>query len=281
MAIRILTDSAADYEPHEIKERELICLPLSITFGDETFQDGFDLSKDEFYRRLLTREHFPKTSQAPLGEYIPHFEAARDAGDDIICIMLSGGLSGTVQSARMAAEMVDYDGIHIIDSLTAVTGQRMLVDTAVQRAREGKSAAEIVEEILDMRGRMTIYAMINTMDYLLMGGRVSKVQATLGGALNIKPIIHVNAEGGLDVPAKAMGQSRAFKILLDYMDKFPRDEAYPIYYPFSHNDANLQKFLEYLREKKPGIDTTHCYNLGPTIGTHIGDACFGFTYVRK
>lgn len=281
MAIRILTDSSADYEPHEIKERGIICLPLSITFGDETFKDGFDLSKEEFYRRLLTREHFPKTSQAPPGDYIPEFEAARDAGDEILCILLSSALSGTVQSAQMAKEMVGYDGVHIVDSLTAVTGLRMMVDTAVARVAEGKQVQEIIDEVLDMRSRMTIYAMINTMDYLLMGGRVSKVQATLGGALNIKPVIHVNREGGLDVPAKAMGQNRAMKTLLDFMDKNPRDEKYPIYYPFSFDDSNLQKFLEFLREKKPGIDTSHCYNLGPTIGTHIGDECFGFTYIKK
>ena len=281
MAIRILTDSAADYEPQELAEKGILMVPLGIAFGDESFLDGVNLSKEEFYRRLLTREHFPQTSQPSPAAFLTHFEAAREAGDQLVAILLSSGLSGTYNSACLAQEMCEYDGIHVIDSLSAVTGMRMMVDTALQRAAEGRTAQEIEDEVIDMRSRMTIYAVVDTLEYLRMGGRVSKAQATLAGALNVKPMIFVNpAGGGLDVPNKALGMKRAMAAMLNYMKTIPRDTAYPVFFPFALNPENAKAFIAIAKEHFPEIDESLCFNLGPTIGTHIGDNAFGFTYVR-
>ena len=281
MAIRILTDSAADYEPQELAEKHIAMVPIGIAFGDESFQDGYDLSKEEFYKRLLTREHFPKTAQPSPNEFLTHFEAAKEAGDQLIAILLSSGLSGTYHSACLAQEMCEYDGIFVIDSLSAVTGMRLMVDTALLRVAEGKSAEEIVAEVIDMRSRMTIYAGMDTLEYLRMGGRISKTQASLAGALNVKPILSVNpVDGTLDVPNKALGMKRAMGILMDYMKKIPRDPTYPVYFPFSLSPENVKSFIALAKQQYPDIDETLYFNLGPTIGSHIGDNAFGFTYVR-
>jgi len=281
MAIRILTDSAADYEPHELAEKGILMVPIGIAFGDDSFQDGYNLSKEEFYRRLLTKEHFPKTAQPSPNEFLTHFEAAKEAGDQLVAILLSSGLSGTYHSACLAQEICEYDGIYVIDSLSAVTGMRMMVDTALLRVAEGKSAEEIQDEVLDMRSRMVIFAGMDTLEYLRMGGRISKTQASLAGALNVKPVISVNPVGGtLDVPNKALGLKRAIGVLLDYMKKIPRDPAYPVYFPYSLDPKNVISFIAKAKELYPEIDETQYYNLGPTVGSHIGDNAFGFTFVR-
>ena len=281
MAIRILTDSSADYEPQELAGKGILMVPIGVAFGDEAFQDGYNLSKEEFYRRLLTRKHFPKTAQPSPAEFLTYFEAAKEAGDQLVAILLSSGLSGTYHSACVAKEMCDYADIHVIDSRSAVTGIRMMVDTALARVAEGRSAQQIEDEIVDMRSRMTIYAGMDTLEYLRMGGRISKTQASLAGALNVKPVLSVNpVDGTLDVPNKALGLKRAMGILLDYMKKIPRDSSYPIYFPFSLNPENVKSFIALAKQQYPDIDENLFFNLGPTIGSHIGDNAFGFTYVR-
>ena len=138
MAIKILTDSTSDIMPQEARERGLALVPLRVAFGEELFRDNMDITHQEFYAKLAQSEALPTTSQPTPDDFLPFFEAARDNGDQLICILLSGGLSGTVQSATIAKDIADYDGIYVVDSCQAVIGLRLLVDLACVLREEGK-----------------------------------------------------------------------------------------------------------------------------------------------
>lgn len=132
MGIRIITDSAADYSQAEIERRKIKCLPMAITFGTETYLDGEELSKEEFYEKLVAGEYFPQTSQPSPASMVDAFEEAKEAGDAVIVILIASVLSGTYQTAHLAKEMAEYEDVYIIDSQTATLGMRILVDRAVQ-----------------------------------------------------------------------------------------------------------------------------------------------------
>ena len=147
MAIRILTDSTSDIQPKEAQQRDLMLVPLRVNFADGGYRDSVDITHEEFYEKLTASEKLPTTSQPTPEDFLACFEQAKEQGDTLICILLSGGLSGTVQSAQIAKELCDYENIHIVDSRQATAGIRVLVDLASLLIQEGKSAAEIVAEL--------------------------------------------------------------------------------------------------------------------------------------
>ena len=282
MALRILTDSSADMEPEEFMARDVICVPLSVTFGDEIFHDGFEISKDEFYRLLVTRDVHPQTSQPSPEEFLREFLKAKEAGDDIIAIVLASGLSGTIQSATIAKDMADYDRITVVDSLTVATGLRMLLDIAVGMRDDGASAEDIAAMVKQVQPRIRIYAVVDTLEYLYRGGRLNKATATVGGLVNVKPLICVENEAGkVNLIGIGVGKERAAKKLVSIIEADEKDPAFPIYFPYSHDRKNVDALIETLDPEHKYLDNKHCYNLGPTIGTHIGAAAFGITYVVK
>lgn len=281
MKIHILTDSSADFEQEELIQKDIICVPLTITFGNESFLDGAELAKDDFYTRLLKRETFPTTAQPSPEAFLEHFKKAKENGDAVICILLSSGLSGTVQSATIAKGMIDYDQIYVIDSLTATTAIRLLVDIACGLREEGRDAASLAQEITALVARAKIIAMIDTLEYLHRGGRLTKTQAKMGSLVNLKPIITLNSQGKIDVIDKCLGFSRAIKSIQKLFEKHPYDERYPVYLPFAHDKTNGLKLVSEAEKKWPVVDAKHLYNIGPTIGTHTGAGAFGFAYIEK
>ncbi|MBO4929307.1 MAG: DegV family protein, partial [Clostridia bacterium] len=202
--VRIVTDSAADFSPAELEQKKIICIPLKVLFGGEEYEENINLSKDQFYEKLLASEGFPKTSQAAPAVLAGLFEDAKAAGDEIIYVTLSSALSGTWQSAMFIKEDMGYDKAFVVDSRNATGGQRMLVEHAVRLRDQGKCAAEIVAEVEALRERIVLYACINTLEYLYRGGRISHLSYALGTLAQIKPIIHVDHMGRVDIPAKAM-----------------------------------------------------------------------------
>ena len=168
MAIRIITDSAADYSAQEIERRNLICIPMSVSFGEENYKDGVDLTKDEFFEKLTSEKVFPKTAQPAPTDFLSHFEAAKAAGDTVIAILVSSALSGTLQTAMLAKDMAEYDNIHIFDSKNATLGMRILVDRAVMMRERGNTAEEILAELEILRDRVRVYAGLDTLEYFDM-----------------------------------------------------------------------------------------------------------------
>lgn len=277
--IRILLDSTADFSLEELKARKITMVPLNVSFGEESLQDIVELEINEFYQRLINGGVHPKTSLPSPAAFLEKFEEAQQAGDELICILLSGGLSGTVQSAINAREMLGYEGIHIIDSKTTAAAIRILVEHAEKRIGEGVSAKEIVEELEELKGRTRIFAAVDTLEYLYKGGRLSKTAATIGSMASLKPVITLNQQGVLEVPGKCLGRTKAMNFLMDALKKHPQDKKYPLYTVYTVCAENVEKLQEQLT--KAAYDYTGPIQVGPTIGTHVGPGLFGVIYIEE
>lgn len=277
--IRILVDSAADFSKEEMKEKGIYLVPLQVNFREEQYLDGVDLERDEFYAKLVSGTDFPKTSQPSPQEFLDVFEKAKEQGEELICILLSSALSGTYQSAQLARSMVDYDKIYLVDSLSAIVAIRILCDTALEMAEQGKTAQEIVAELEELKGKIHLFAAVDTLEYLARGGRISKAAAAIGDMANLKPIITVSREGKVEVIGKGLGINRTLSFLQKKMTSAQIDERYPVYSLFSYGDENCVKLEQKL--EKSGCKLHSRKQIGPAIGTHIGPEAFGVGFVEK
>ena len=277
-----MTDSAADYTPQELKEKKIICVPLSVSFGTETFYDRTDIDTDAFYNRLMEGNVLPKTSQPSPDQYLVYFEQARKNGDDIICVTISSALSGTYQCASIAKEMADYDNIYIIDSLTATVPQRIIVDFIRSMIDKGHPALEIIGAVEVFKSRVKVLAMVDTLEYLYKGGRLTAAQAFIGDALNMKPLITVTEDGKVSAFGKAMGKCRAYKTLLAKLEENPPDENIPVVFLYSYDEENCIEFKKKFANKFPHLKYEEKFvNIGSAVGAHIGPGAVAVAYVEK
>ena len=279
--VRIITDSAADFEPAELEKLNITCIPLSVRFGDEEYQENINLSKARFYELLLFSSALPKTSQASPQILLDHFEDAKEAGDEAVYITISSGISGTYQTACMTRDMSEYDGAYVLDSRNATGGQRQLVEYACKLRDQGCTAAEIVEQVGALRDRVVLYACIDTLEYLYKGGRISQTAYTLGSLAQIKPIIRVDEQGGIAVPSKAMGMRKGMDLLCKRVQAQIPDPEFPLYVMFTNNRAVAENLAAKLRPLGYEIPDSHIIGVGAAIGAHVGpDAC-GVVYIEK
>ena len=279
--VRIITDSAADFQPEELKKKNIICIPLTVMFGDEEYQENINLGKDQFYELLLSHAELPKTSQASPQVLLDLFEDAVKAGDEAVYITISSGISGTYQTALSTASMVEGEGCFVMDSLNATGGQRLLVEYAVKLRDEGKSAAEIIRAVESIRGKIVLYACIDTLEYLYKGGRISRTAYTLGSMAQIKPIIRVDEEGGIEVPAKAMGMRKGMDMLCKKTEQFPADGNFPFYVMYTNQKSVAEKLAEKFRAMGIEVPDDRIIQVGAAIGAHVGPNACGFVYVGQ
>ncbi len=277
--IKILIDSSADLTPAEIKAKDVTMIPIQITINDKSYLDGIDLDHDTFYDLLTNSEEFPKTSQPSPQEFLDAFEKAKANGDELICILLSSALSGTFQSAQLAKNIVGYDKIYLIDSLSAVSAIRILCDKALEMIQDGANSQQIITALNELKGRIKIFAALNTLDYLSKGGRISKAAATIGELTKIKPIITVNDEGKVEIAGKRLGINKSISYIKEKIDSFTIDQDYPIYSLYSFGEENLNKLQQKLIENN--YELADAIQVGPTIGAHLGPEAFGICFVTK
>lgn len=277
--IRLIVDSSADYSKAELESKQLTLVSLTISLDDQNYLDGVDITRDQLYEWLIESKGFPKTSQPSPEDFLKHFKAAKAAGDDVICILLSSALSGTCQSAHLAKDMVDYDKIHIVDSLSATHLIRFLANKACSMRDAGNTAEEIVDAVEDLKGRTKVIAAVDTLEYLCRGGRVSRAAATIGNLANLKPIITVNPEGEVAVLAKCVGKNKSMSYIVSAMQEYELDEAYPIYSIYSYGVENCIS-LE-ARVVSAGYTLHSRKQVGATIGCHVGPGAFGVLFVHK
>jgi len=279
--IRIVTDSAADFEPWELEQLNITCIPLSVRFGEADYQENVNLTKDLFYELLLSSEDAPKTSQAAPQTLLDLFEDAAKQGEAVIYITLSSALSGTYQSAVMARNLTDSPLCHVVDCRNATGGQRMLVEYAVRLRNEGKTAARIVEAVGDLRSRIDLFACIDTLEYLYKGGRISHAVYKLGTMASIKPIITVEPDGSIGIPAKAMGMKKGMDYLCKQAQQRPADPDFPFYVMYTNNRTVAEALVSRLETVGIPVSTERIIQVGAAIGSHVGpDAC-GLVYVTK
>ncbi|MBQ7886746.1 MAG: DegV family protein [Clostridia bacterium] len=278
--IRIITDSAADFSAGELRTHSLTAIPLQIVFGSDTYEDGVTLTPEIFWTRIMSGEN-PKTSQPTPDAFLSVFEEAKAAGDSVVCVLLSSGLSGTVQSATLAKSMADYDEIYIVDSLQAATAEKLLVMRACQLRDENKlSAAEIAAELERFSKRIRLYGCLDTLDYLARGGRIPQAAASLGSLVQLKVLITISPEGKVGLAGKGMGLHRASAGVLKLIQQHKIDENYPVMPLYTYNPDNCRSFIKKLNQAGIACKDDELNPVGATIGTHVGPGVFGLVFVE-
>lgn len=279
MAIQIIVDSTADFSAMEIEKRKITCIPMNVSFGEEQYVDGIDLTKEEFFEKLVSSDVFPKTSQPSPAKFAEVFEAAKEAGDEVIAILVSGTLSGTVQSALIAKNMTEHEGVYIVDSNTVTLGIRLLVDRAVRMRDQGKSASEICKALEELKDRVRIYAGLDTLEYLQKGGRISKTAASIGRLAGIKPIVTIDDSGKVIMCGKQRGNKNVSRQILKYIEEDQPDENYPVYFLYSADKKNCISLIQFLQKSGWDFGKVKTREIGPTVGSHIGPGAFGIVYI--
>ena len=279
MAIRFLTDSTADILPQEAAARGLAVVPLKTIFGETSYRDGFDVDHETFYKLLGESKQLPTTSQPTPEDFLPHFEAAKEAGDELICVMLSAGISGTYQSACIAKDICDYDKIYVIDSTMAVMGMRMMLDLGEKMRAEGAAAAEIVAELERIKSKIRLYFIVDTLEYLHKGGRVSTAVTIVGGMLKMKPVLTLS-EGVLGVKGKGVGVKGSLNVVEELVGQPELDERVGVYYGYSEKDSLCRKLMERM-DGKFSVPTAGNFSIGAAIGTHTGPGVAAVVYLEK
>lgn len=277
--VRILVDSASDYSIAEAKEKGIFLVPIEITLAGNTYIEGKNLGRDEFYELLAKTKEFPKTAQPSPQTFLDYFLKVKEAGDELVCILLSSTLSGTFQSAVLAKQMAEYDKIYLVDSLSATYPIKVLADYAFKLAAEGLPGAQIAEEAKKLQPRTRFAAAIDTLDYLQRGGRIGKAAALVGGLAKLKPIITLSPEGTLEVLGKCLGRNKAISFLIHHLKEQKLNPAFPLYSIYTYGNTNSDLFEKRLTAE--GFVIQGRFQVGSTIGAHIGPEAFGIVYVTE
>ena len=268
MKTRIIVDSTADLVP-EFKERVHI-VPLTLRFGDEEYIDGVTIDHKTFYEKLIESDVLPTTSQATPDAFMKEFQKAKEADEEAVVITLASNFSGTYQSAMIAAE--EYDNIYVVDSTSAAMGSAILIEIALRLLDEGKPAKEIAEVLEIEKENIVVVALVDTLEYLKKGGRISKAVAFAGGVLNIKPVLSV-VNGEINMLGKARGSKMGNNLLVQEIDKAGGiDFSKPVLLGYSGiSDALLLKYIEDSRHLWEGnLKEVRYTTVGSVIGTHSG-----------
>jgi len=278
--IQIITDSTCDLSPELVQKLGIHVIPLSVCFGDETYIDGVTIDKETFFAKLEQAEKLPTTSQPNPAAILDCMEPLLKQGDEIVGIFLSSKLSGTFQSATIAADMADSDRIHLVDSLNATFGLGLLVMIAARARDEGKSAAEIVALVEDAKSRLRLIAFVDTLKYLQMGGRISAATAVVGSLLGINPLISI-IDGAVESIGKARGRKGAYRHLKTLFEQETMDESFPVFFGATNDPAAMQELEAALTPcfAHP-VDVFHS-EIGSAIGTHAGPGAAGIAYIAK
>ena len=279
MKTRIIVDSTADLMP-AIKERVHI-VPLTLRFGEEEFIDGVTIDHKRFYEKLVECDVLPVTSQATPHAFAKEYEKAAKAGECAVVITISSKLSGTYQSAMIAAE--DYENIYVVDSGTGAMGGGILTELALKLLDEGMDAKSITEKLEEEKKKIIIVALVDTLEYLQKGGRVSKTVAFAGSVLNIKPVLSV-IDGEISLLGKARGSKMGNNLLVQEIDKAGGiDFEKPLLLGYSGlSDALLLKYIEDSRHIWEGnLDEVRYTTVGSVIGTHVGPGAVVVAFYKK
>ena len=281
MSVRIITDSVSDMSP--VEHPALRVLPLSVTFGTDVYMDGVDIDHQRFYEMLVERDELPKTGQVNPYAFSQAIAEAREAGDEAVIITVGAKLSGTNQSARTALAEAPGGDVFVVDSNNVTLGERVLVEYALRLVDEGRGAAQIAAAVEAVRDRVVVIGLLETLEYLVRGGRLSAAAGAVGTLLNVKPV--VAAEDGLIVQlGKARGSKNGRNLLNQKVEKAGGiDFSMPLALGYTGlSDAVLKKYIEDSAALWAGHTEGELpiHTIGATIGTHVGPGAVAVAFFR-
>ena len=267
MKVRIVIDSTADTTA-AVREKCTV-VPLTIHFGEEDFVDGVTMTHHDFYKKLVEGKGLPTTSQPTPAAFEDVYRKEVEAGNEVVCITIASKLSGTYQSATIAAEEFP-DKVFVVDSRTAAIGSGILAEYALELADKGMGGEQILNELIEMRKKIRLYFMVDTLEYLKKGGRLSSTVALVGGLLNIKPILHVDEAGEIKMLSSARGMKKAFSVLTELSSgNGGPDFTKPVMLAYTgESDENLRKYME--ENTQLWAPDTRKTIVGSAIGVHVG-----------
>ena len=269
--VLVVTDSGSDM-PLALRNRYgIVVVPLSITFGNESFLDGVDITPEEFMRRLRSAQELPKTSQPASAQFAEVFRDAIDRGMDVVCVNISSGLSGTFNSARIAAEEFDASRVRVVDSRAATMQFGWIVIEAARAAQAGGDIDAVEAAAKSAIGRANCFAVLQTLDYVYKGGRIGRASHMVGSALGIKPIL--NFIDGLLTPVERV---RTWKKALARATELAANAGNVTDVAVLHADnrADAEATAEKLQAIFPDANIIVDW-VGPTIGTYAGPGAIG------
>ena len=281
MALRILVDSTFDFTPEQLELTGIEVVRLHVNFGGEDFVDGVDITPEGFYERLIESDALPTTSQAAPADFAEAFERLTANGDEVVCLTISSKLSGTYQSAMIAA--ADFEGrVRVVDTLNVALGAQILARYALRLALGGRGMNEVADELERVKGRVHIIALLDTLEYLKRGGRISAAAAAVGGVFSIKPVITIR-DGAVAVIGKARGSKNGENLLSQLIEKHGVDFTMPYVLGYTGlSDALLQKYkadsallwVGYAKDLPVSI-------VGSVVGTHAGPGAIAVAFFGK
>ncbi|HRF70018.1 MAG TPA: DegV family protein [Candidatus Pelethenecus sp.] len=281
--IKIVVDSASDIDLKEAEQFGITLMPMQIMFGEDEYLDGVNLSHKEFFEKLIESDELPKTSQINSFRFEEKFEELTQNGDEVIAIVISSKLSGTYNCAKTAAK--SFNGkVHVVDSLNACIGERILCEYAIQLVNEGKlSAVQIVEELNNKKRKIQLLAVLDTLKYLKKGGRISSVVAFTGTLLSIKPVISIT-NGEVKMAGKARGSKNGNNLLIHMVQKCGGID-FSLPFAVGYSGLSEDYLNKYLNDSaalwKDNVDQVPSYMIGSTIGTHVGPGAIAVAFFAK
>ena len=280
MAIKIMVDSASDITQKEAEQLGIYMIPMSITFGLEEFYDGVDILPENFYEKLIENREMPKTSQVSEYRFVKELTPIVESGNEVILITLSSKLSATFNSAKKASEK--FNGkVFVVDSMSAAAGERLLVEYALQLIEQGKTAQEIAQELNNVKSKLCVMAVVDTLEYLRKGGRISFMVAFTGKMLAIKPVVAI-IDGKVKMIGKALGSKKGNNLLnKTVQEKGGIDFSMPYGVLWTGLDESIAD--DYIKQS-PSVFSegqVNKYILGSTIGTHVGPGVVGVAFFSK
>lgn len=283
MGIKLVVDSSSEITQEESKKMGVYCLPLTVSFEKDMFRDGVDLSYDEFYDKLSEYESLPKTSQVTPYLYEEAFKEILSNGDIPVAITLSSEISGTYNSAILASNQFDEE-IHVIDSLTTSCALKLIIKYALSIIDKYDDPVEFVNEIERIKKKVKIFYLLDTLEYLYKGGRLSKFSALAGSILSIKPIISFDDSGKVVMVSKSRGWKKGISLLSDLVKESGEiDEELGVILSYSGKDSSIVDSLKQKSEDLFSFDVNAIpvTQIGCTIGTHAGPGTIGISYFTK
>ena len=278
MAVRIITDSTVDIAD---KYRNLFTVvPLTVSFGEKDYIDGVTLNKQEFYQKLVSSPELPKTSQAAPAAFAEVFRKLKEKGEEAVVITVSSRLSGTYQSACIAAE--DFENVRVVDSMNVSIASGILAEYALRCASEGMGLDELARHLSKKRDEIGLVAMVDTLEYLKKGGRISGAAAFAGGVLGIKPVV-TTRNGELAVLGKARGSKKANNLLVEQIRKDGVDFSKPLLLGYTGlSDDMLRQYIQDSQCLWKGhVADLDCVQLSSVVGTHAGPGAVAVAYFKS